>query len=232
MRTWTIALTTVALLAAGCGSDEVTTPTAAPAAPSSTSADTDVTAVEPPPTPEASATSTAVTPTTPSTPGSTTATSSTTTSTTSTTLGDAIGPHLSEPVVLSPSGIGPHPFGTARNVVEPWLTAELGPPQIEEDSQHQFYDCIRWGCTVGVVMLWPEARAARRLCRFHWLGCRSTRRRARYMGRLDRRLVARNGQYPSWLISTSVAATDTALDRQRNRIGVDRDRVERGVPVG
>ena len=157
MRTWAIALSTVALLAAGCGSDEVTTPTAAPAATSSTSADIDVTAVEPRPTPEASATSTAAPRTTPSTPGSTLATSSTTTSTTSTTLSDAVEPRPSEPVVLSPSGIGPHPFGTARNVLEPWITAELGPPHIEEDSQHQVYDCNRWGCTLGVVMFWPEA---------------------------------------------------------------------------
>jgi hypothetical protein len=59
--------------------------------------------------------------------------------------------------VLSPGGIAALPFGTARSVVEPRLTAVLGPPDIDENAQHLLAACMQWGCTQGVVMFWPDA---------------------------------------------------------------------------
>ncbi len=157
MRTWVVALGTVALLVGACGSEEATAPTDTSATTGATAGASDLTSMASTPTLEPSATSTAVPVTTPSTPGPTVATSSATTSTPGTTISDAVETRSSEQVVLSPGGIGPHPFGTARHVVEPWLTTWLGTPQIEEDSQHQIAVCIQWGCTEGVVMFWPDA---------------------------------------------------------------------------
>jgi len=131
MRTWVIALSAVGPFAAACGSDGATTPPgAAPVATSSTSAESTAAPVT---------------------------TSGPTGSAIGTTPGDTVETSPAGTVVLSSSGIATHQFGAARSVVEPWLTAELGPPDIDQDSQHQLAACVQWGCTQGVVMLWPEA---------------------------------------------------------------------------
>ena len=131
MRTWMIALSAVGLLATACGSDGATTPPgAAPVATSSTSTGSSAAPVT---------------------------TSGPTSSTIGGTPAETVQPDPARTVVLSSSGIATYEFGAPRSVVEPLLTAELGPPDIDEDSQHQLAACVQWGCTQGVVMFWREA---------------------------------------------------------------------------